>query len=118
MLMRMVYDDRLAQATYLFGCQRAREAIVIDPERDVDRYIALAEKEGLRITAVAETHIHADFLSGTRELAEATGARAYLSDEGGADWQYQWLDKTSGGGAYPHRLLKDGDTFAVGGVEF
>lgn len=117
MLMRMIYDDRLAQAAYLLGCQKTGEAIVIDPERDVDRYIAAAAKEGLRITAVAETHIHADFLSGTREMAERVNAKVYVSGEGGADWQYGWLGKRAGGGAYAHRVLRDGDVFMIGGIE-
>src|SRR4029434_8981254 len=86
MCFRMIYDNALAQAAYLIGCQRTGEAIVIDPERDIDRYIAPARQETRRIPAVAETHIHADCLSGTRELAEKTGAKAYLSDEGDADW--------------------------------
>jgi hydroxyacylglutathione hydrolase len=64
MLFRMIYDDALAQAAYLIGCQRTGEAIIIDPERDVDRYQALARKEGVRIVAVAETHIHADYSLG------------------------------------------------------
>ncbi len=117
MFMRMVYDEKLAEAAYVIGCQRTGEAIVIDPERDVDRYERLAAANGLRIVAVAETHIHADFLSGARELAEA-GAMVYVSDEGDADWKYAWLDKKTGGGSYRHRLLKDGETFRVGGIEF
>ncbi|MBX3377875.1 MAG: MBL fold metallo-hydrolase [Phycisphaeraceae bacterium] len=117
MFMRMVYDDKLAEAAYLIGCQRTGEAIVIDPERDVDRYEKLAAANGLRIVATAETHIHADFVSGSRELAEK-GARVYVSDEGDADWKYQWLDKRIGGGTYDYRLLKDGDTFMVGNIEF
>jgi hydroxyacylglutathione hydrolase len=117
MFFRMIYDDRLAQGAYLIGCQRTGEAIVIDPQRDVDRYIRCAEKEGLRIAGVAETHIHADFLSGARELAERSGAKVYLSGEGGPDWSYQWLDGKIGGGSYPHRLLKNDDTFRIGGIE-
>lgn len=117
MFMRMVYDDKLAEAAYLIGCQRTGEAIVIDPERDVDRYEKLAAANGLRIVAVAETHIHADFLSGGRELAER-GAKMYVSDEGDADWKYQWMDKKTAGGKYNHRLLRDGDTFMVGNIEF
>ena len=113
----MVYDDKLAQAAYLIGCQRTGEAIVIDPERDIDRYEKLAKANDLRIIAAAETHIHADFLSGARELAEK-GATVYLSDEGDADWKYQWLDKRAAGGPYAHRLLKDGDTFSIGAIEF
>lgn len=116
MFLRMVYDDGLAQAAYVIGCQRSGEAIVIDPERDVDRYERLCAANGLRIVAVAETHIHADFLSGARELAEK-GAKVYLSDEGDADWKYQWLGDKSGGGAYDHRLLHDGDTFSIGQIE-
>jgi hydroxyacylglutathione hydrolase len=113
-----VYDERLAQAAYLIGCQRTGEAIVVDPERDVDRYIELAEANDLRIVAVAETHIHADFVSGARELAERIRATVYLSDEGDADWKYQWLDSRVGGGGYEHQLLKDGDRFSVGNIEF
>ena len=62
MLFRMLYDDKLAQAAYLIGCQRTGEALVIDPQRDVERYITAAAKEGMKITAITETHIHADFL--------------------------------------------------------
>lgn len=118
MFMRMIYDDKLAQAAYLVGCQRTGEAIVIDPERDVDRYTQMAEENGLRITAVAETHIHADFVSGARELAERVGAKVFVSDEGGPDWTSEWLDKKLGGGAYEHQRLRDGDTFSVGAIDF
>lgn len=118
MFFRMIYDDTLAQAAYLIGCQRTGEAILIDPERDVDRYLAIAAEQKLHITAIGETHIHADYLSGVRELAEKTGAKVYVSDEGDADWKYQWLNKNNGGGSYPHQLLKDGDTFRVGNIEF
>ena len=78
----------LAQASYLIGCQAKGEAIVVDPRRDLDVYLRLAEKNGMRIAAVTETHIHADYLSGTRELAAKTGAPIYVSDEGGPDWTY------------------------------
>lgn len=117
MLLRLLYDEKLAQASYLIGCQRTGEALVIDPERDVQRYLELAAKEGLRITAIAETHIHADFLSGARELAEQTGATLYLSDEGDAEWKYFWLNKKTSGGSYAHQLLKDADRFKIGMIE-
>jgi len=116
--MRMIYDEKLAQAAYLFGCQKTGEAIVIDPERDIDRYLDIAAENDLRITAAAETHIHADFLSGARELAERVGATLYLSAEGGPDWSYRWLDKRIGGGTYDHHFLHDGDVFAIGNIEF
>jgi hydroxyacylglutathione hydrolase len=118
MFMRMIYDEKLAQAAYLIGCQATGEAIVIDPERDVDRYIKLAAENDLEIIATAETHIHADFVSGSREIAERIGAKVYASDEGDADWKYQWLDQKVGGGSYDHQLLKNGDTFSIGNIEF
>ncbi|MGD8288730.1 MAG: MBL fold metallo-hydrolase, partial [Gemmatimonadota bacterium] len=90
MLLRQIVDSRLSQYAYLIGCQATGEAIVIDPERDVERYIEAAESEGLRLTAVAETHIHADFLSGARELAERLDVKVYVSAEGGPDWQVEW----------------------------
>lgn len=117
MFLRMIYDDKLAQAAYLIGCQRTGEAIVIDPLRDVDRYQALAKSNGLRIVAAAETHIHADFLSGARQLAEQ-GAKVYVSDEGDENWKYQWLNSKTTGGAYNHQLLKDGDRFSIGNIDF
>ena len=118
MLFRLIYDDMLAEAAYLIGCQKTGEAIIVDPERDIDRYMELAAEQGLRITAIAETHIHADFLSGARQLAEATGARLYLSGQGGPQWQYGWLHGRSDGGEYDHVLLNDGDCFSVGNINF
>ena len=110
MLLQRFYDDTLAQASYLIGCAATGEALVVDPNRDVDQYIEAAEAEGMRITHVTETHIHADFVSGARELAHRTGARLHLSDEGGPDWAYGFAREA---GAV---LLKDGHTFMVGNI--
>ena len=88
MLLERIYDEDLAQASYLIGCQAKGEALVVDPRRDIEVYRRLAAANGMKIVAVTETHIHADYLSGTRELAAATGARIYVSGEGGEDWQY------------------------------
>ncbi|MDQ4077207.1 MAG: rhodanese-like domain-containing protein [Chloroflexota bacterium] len=112
MLLRYFYDKELAQASYLVGCQETGEAIVVDPSRDIEPYLDEAEAEGLRIVAATETHIHADFLSGARELAERTGARLYLSDEGDENWKYRYLD------GYDHELLRDGDSFKIGNILF
>lgn len=106
MLVRRCYDERLAQASYLIGCQATGEAIVIDPARDITPYLDAARQERVRITRVTETHIHADFLSGARELSAATGAEILLSAEGGEDWQYR----------YPATPLRDGDIIMVGAV--
>ncbi len=62
MFFRQIFDSSLAQYAYLIGCQKTREAVIVDPERDVDRYLEIAAAEGLRLTAATETHIHADFL--------------------------------------------------------
>ncbi len=113
MLLRQFFDPKLAQYAYLVGCQKSGEALLIDPERDIDRYVEVAEGEGLRITAVAETHIHADFLSGAREFAERFGTRTYLSGEGGEEWASDWARD----GGYEARFLVDGDTFRIGGIE-
>ncbi|MFO0961599.1 MAG: MBL fold metallo-hydrolase [Phycisphaerales bacterium] len=112
MLFRRIEDSKLAQYAYLIGCQKTGEAIVFDPERDIDRYIEAAAREGLKIVAAAETHIHADFLSGARELAERVGAHVYVGGEGGPDWQSRWAKP------YKHTLLKDGDTFKIGNIRF
>lgn len=112
MLLKYFYDTELAHASYLVGCQRAQKAVVVDPGRDVDQYIEEASRNGMRISAVAETHIHADYVSGARELAERVGAILYVSDEGPKQWKYQYVD------AYDHRLLRDGDQFMVGNVKF
>ncbi|MFE1468335.1 rhodanese-like domain-containing protein [Nocardiopsis dassonvillei] len=106
MLLERLYDDDLAQAGYFVGCQASGEAVVVDARRDIDDYLGLARAHGMRIVAVTETHIHADYLSGTRELAAATGATAYVSGEGGQDWQY---------GFDAERLL-DGDAITVGNI--
>ncbi|HEU4589213.1 MAG TPA: MBL fold metallo-hydrolase [Gemmatimonadales bacterium] len=111
MLLRRFYDTKLAQASYLVGCAATGEALVVDPNRDIDQYIAAAASEGLRVTHVAETHIHADFVSGARELALRTGATLYLSDEGDADWKYAYA---AAAGAV---LLKDRGTFMVGNLK-
>ena len=86
MLLERIYDEDLAQASYVIGCQAKNEAMVVDPRRDIQVYLDLAAKNGMTITHVTETHIHADYLSGTRELAHATGAQIHLSGEGGEDW--------------------------------
>ncbi|MFI7099815.1 rhodanese-like domain-containing protein [Streptomyces sp. NPDC050161] len=68
------YLDCLSQASYLIGDETTGRAVLVDPRRDIDTYLADAEASGLRIELVIETHIHADFLSGHLELARATGA--------------------------------------------
>lgn len=106
MFFQHVYDKSLSQGSYVIGCQATGETIVIDAQRDIDVYLHIAKENNLRITHIAETHIHADFLCGSRELAVVTGSKMYLSDEGGEDWQYQ----------FPHEGLRGGDVIKVGNL--
>ncbi len=110
MFFKQFYDQPLAQASYLIGCQATGEAIVVDPLRDPTPYLLAAKAEGLRITHITETHIHADFVSGARELRAACGAQLFLSAEGGPEWQYAFA---AGDGA---TLLHDGDHIMVGNI--
>src|SRR3954464_10201054 len=88
MLLERYYDDGLAQASYLIGCERTGRAIVVDPNRDVQQYVDAAAKHRMRIAYVTETHIHADYLSGSLELARRARAELLLSSHGGDDWAY------------------------------
>lgn len=108
MFFQQVYDNSLAQASYIIGCQSAGVAAVIDVKRDVDTYLEIAKANRLKITHILETHIHADFLAGSRELAKLTGADMYLSDEGGSQWNYE----------FPHIGLRDGDKIQLGNLTF
>lgn len=110
MFFREIYEEGLAQASYVVGCPESGEAFVVDPQRDIQTYLDLAEREELRILAVSETHIHADYLSGARELAAATGATLYLSGCGGPGWEYGGLDDVK------HRVIRDGHLLQLGNV--
>ncbi len=112
MLLKRFYDTNLAQASYLIGCAATGEAIVVDANRDVAQYLHAADEEGLRISHITETHIHADFVSGSRELAERSGGQLLLSGEGGPDWSYAFA------GSANAKILHDGDTFMVGNLRF
>ncbi|MFO7323610.1 MAG: rhodanese-like domain-containing protein [Chloroflexota bacterium] len=109
MLLKYFYDPALSQASYLVGCQSCGEALIVDPARDITPYLEAARAENLQIRHIVETHIHADYVSGARELAAHTGAQLYLSAMGGDEWQYAFADANT-------RLLRDGDTFQFGAV--
>lgn len=110
MLLKRLYDDALAQASYLIACESTRDAIVIDPNRDIRRYEEAAAREKVRIVMVTETHIHADFVSGSHDLARRTNAKLLLSAEGGPDWHYKLAPRND------VRLLRHGDTFDLGQI--
>jgi hydroxyacylglutathione hydrolase len=100
MYFKQFYLGCLAHASYLIGSQG--EAAVVDPQRDVEQYIEAAEAEGLKISYVIETHLHADFVSGHRELAARTGARIVFGEKAGA--------------TFPHLAVKEGDELKLGRV--
>jgi hydroxyacylglutathione hydrolase len=100
MYFKQFYLGCLAHASYLIGS--GGEAAVVDPQRDVEQYINEAEAEGLKIKFVIETHLHADFVSGHRELAERTGAKIVFGHKAGAVLDYA--------------PAKDGDEFRIGEV--
>ena len=100
MYFKQFYLNCLAHASYLIGSEG--EAVVVDPQRDVDQYIDEAEAQGFKIKYVIETHLHADFVSGHRELAARTGAEIVFGKEANA--------------AFPHRAVKDGDEIKIGKV--
>ena len=113
MYFKQFFDNKLAQYSYLVGCQANGTALVIDPMRDIDQYIDAAADENLTIVAAADTHIHADYISGLREFAERD-VKVYASDEGDKDWKYEWLMDSD----YDFELLNDGDTFQLGNITF
>ena len=100
MYFKQFYLGCLAHASYLIGSEGA--AAVVDPQRDVDLYIMEAASEGLEIKYVIETHLHADFVSGHRELAARTGALIIFGEKAGA--------------TFPHRAVHDSDEINLGRV--
>src|ERR1043166_2415148 len=100
MYFKQFYLGCLAHASYLIGS--AGEAVVVDPQRDVDQYIEEANAQNLKIKYIIETHLHADFISGHRELSARTGAQIVFGKEAKA--------------TISHHPVKDGDELSVGGV--
>jgi len=100
MYFKQFYLGCLAHASYLIGSEG--EAAVVDPQRDVDQYVKEADANGLKIKYVIETHLHADFVSGHRELAARTGAEIIFGAQAGA--------------AFPHRAVHEGDEIKLGKV--
>lgn len=114
MFLKRFYNEQLAQASYMIGCHAARAAIVVDPNRDTQQYLEAAQDEDVRITHVTETHIHADFVSGSLQLSRESPARLLLSGEGegGDSWSYAFTNADGGG----TELLHEGSSIEVGAV--
>ncbi|PTK42641.1 persulfide dioxygenase-sulfurtransferase CstB [Staphylococcus hominis] len=110
MFFKQFYDNHLSQASYLVGCQRTGEAMIIDPVRDLKKYIEVADREGFKITQAAETHIHADFASGIRDVAERLNANIYVSGEGDEQLSYKNMPKQT-------HFVKNKDIIHVGNIK-
>lgn len=113
MIIRRIHDDALSQTTYLVACEQSREAILIDPARDIDRALAVAGREEVRVIAAVETHVHADFVSGVPALAAIDGIDAWVS---GVCGEPEWLAHATETQRSSVRLLRDGDTRALGSL--
>lgn len=101
--LEQILTEGIAQLSYLIGDDSTGTAAVIDPRSDVEVYVEKARELGLSISHIFETHVHADFVSGARELADRVGSAAiYLSGAGGAKYGFK------------HKRLRDGDEFAFG----
>ncbi|AMV38750.1 MBL fold metallo-hydrolase [Planctomyces sp. SH-PL62] len=98
----------LAIYSYMVGDEKTKQCAVIDPTRDVDDFLEIAKREGLRITHVLETHVHADFVSGSVELKARLGdeVQVVVSGMGGAEWTPPYAD----------RVVSDGDEIALGSL--
>src|SRR5258706_15939492 len=103
MILHQFYLNCLAHASYLVGDEQTRTAAVVDPQRDIDQYLAFAAQHGLRITRVFLTHLHADFIAGHLELRNRTGATIYLGAAAKAE--------------YAFTPLKTGDLVSLGRVQ-
>lgn len=107
MLFETFEEKGLSQFSYAVGCPAAGAMAVVDPRRDVNVYLDFAAAQGLRISHVLETHIHADYASGARELAERTGAELWLSAyDRGETFEAR----------FPHHEMRDGDAVEIGAV--
>ncbi len=102
MYVQQFFVEGLGCASYLVGCEGAGVAAVVDPDREVDKYLTAAQARGLKITHIIETHLHADHVSGNADLQARTGADIYLHEQAGA--------------TFAHKPLKGGDTLTLGNV--
>ena len=103
MRVRQFHDSGLGNSAHLLISDRDRVAVLVDPLRDVDQYESVAQSEGVRITHICETHIHNDFLTGSRELAASTHARIVAS----ADAHLE----------FDHQPIRDRETLAIGEIK-
>lgn len=100
MYFKQIAVDGLGCLSYCIGCPKAKAMAVVDPKRDIDEYLRISAEEGMAITHVINTHVHADHVSGDQELAAATGADIYIHKDSPVE--------------YVHKGLKEGDVIELG----
>lgn len=102
MFTQQFFVEGLGCASYIVGCEAQGVAAVIDPDRNVQKYLDVAQSRNLKITHIIETHLHADHVSGDTDLAQRTGADIYVHEASGAE--------------YPHKPLHHDDVIALGNI--
>lgn len=102
MFTEQFFIEGLGCASYIVGCEAKGIAVVIDPDRDVQKYLDIAKSRGLKITHIIETHLHADHVSGNSDLAVRSGAEIYLHESSGAE--------------FAHKKVKHDDVIELGNV--
>ena len=102
MFTKQFFVEGLGCASYIVGCEAEGVAAVIDPDRNVKKYLDVAQSRGLKITHIIETHLHADHVSGNTDLANRTGANIYLHEASGAE--------------FPHKPLQHDDVIQLGNI--
>ncbi|MEN9564474.1 MAG: hypothetical protein RIR73_2718 [Chloroflexota bacterium] len=102
MFTEQFFVEGLGCASYIVGCEAKGIAAVIDPDRDVQKYLEATRNRGLKITHIIETHLHADHVSGNSDLAARTGANIYLHESSGAE--------------FPHKKIKQDDIIKLGNI--
>lgn len=103
MYFNQISVDGMGFLSYVIGCPRTKAMAVVDPKRDVQDYLTIAREEGMQITHVFNTHVHADHVSGDQELKLATGADIYIHDSAPVK--------------YKHKDIKEGDIFEIGAAK-
>ena len=102
MFSQQFFIEGLGCASYILGCEAKGVAAIIDPDRDIQKYLDAAQNRNLTITYIIDTHLHADHVSGNTDLAERTGADIYVHETSGAE--------------YPHKTLKHDDVIELGNI--
>ncbi|MEX1013369.1 MAG: MBL fold metallo-hydrolase [Waddliaceae bacterium] len=107
MIFHQIYTPGIAAYSYIVGCSETKKCVIVDPIRDPKPFVEIIEKSALTVSGILETHVHADFVSGAKELKDATGAPIYSSAMGGKEWLPHYADEH----------LKDGDVLTVGTID-